>query len=164
MATFGEVVDEARQRARRLSELTPGAPGKPLVESLVLAIGRVGVALEQDPALRTRPELAALVDDLQSAVRRAAGYLASYPSDIVLDYARVWDGGELEQASWLRSALQFFVELIRGTAAEAELSDLPESLVDLDEHLRRWADREGGAPRAEPGVPRSHWWWSFPAA
>src|SRR5262245_9306114 len=116
MATFAELVDEARRRARRLAELAPGAPGKPLVESLVLAVGRVGVALEQEPALRSRAELAALVDDLQSAVRRGAGYLASYPSDIVLDYARVWDGGELEQASWLRSALQFFVELVRGTA------------------------------------------------
>lgn len=130
----------------------------------MLAIGRLGAAIEQDPTLCNRPEVAALVDELQPAVRHASVYLASYPSDIVLDYARVWEGGELEQASWLRSALQFFVELIHGTPAADELLDLQESLDDLDEHLRRWDDREGGAPPAEPGIPRSHWWWSFPDA
>ena len=162
MATFREFVDEARRRARRLAEAAPGESVKPLIEAVILAIGRIGVAIEQESSLRGQPEVAALVDDLQPAVRHASVYLASYPSDIVLDYAGVWEGGEREQASWLRSALQFFVELIRGTPAAGELEDLQESLDDLDEHLRRWDSREGGAPLAEPGIPRSHWWWRFP--
>jgi hypothetical protein len=162
MATFRELVDEARRRVRQLAEVVPGEPVKPLIEAVMLAIGRIGVAIEQEPSLRGRPEVAALVDDLQPAVRNACVYLASYPSDIVLDYARVWEGGELEQASWLRSALQFFVELIRGTPAVDQLEGFQESLDDLDEHLRRWDDREGGAPLAEPGIPRSHGWWRYP--
>jgi hypothetical protein len=162
MATFRELVDEAHRRVRQLAEAVPGEPVKPLIEAVILAIGRIGVAIEQEPSPRGQPEVAALVDDLQPAVRHACVYLASYPSDIVLDYARVWEGGELEQASWLRSALQFFVELIRGTPAADELEGLQESLDDLDEHLRRWDNREGGAPLAEPGIPRSHWWWRFP--
>jgi hypothetical protein len=164
MATFSELIEEARRRVRRLGARKTGDSAKPLIEDVMLAIGRLGVAIEQDPALRDRPEFTTLVDELQPAVRNASVYLSSYPSDIVLDYARVWEGGELEQASWLRSALQFFVELIRGTPAEDELPDLKESLDDLDEHLRRWDEREGGAPPAEPGIPRSHWWWSFPEA
>ncbi len=162
MVAFRDSVDEARRRVHRLAEAVPGEPVKPLIEAVILAIGRIGVAIEQEPALRGEPEVAALVDELQAAVRRACVYLASYPSDIVLDYARVWEGGELAQASWLRSALQFFVELIHGTPAADELEGLQESLDDLDDHLRRWADREGGAPLAEPGIPRSHGWWQFP--
>src|ERR1041385_7008246 len=107
MAAFREFVDEARRRVRRLAEAVPGEPVKPLIEAVILAIGRIGVAIEQEPSLRGQPEVAALVDDLQPAVRHACVYLASYPSDIVLDYAGVWEGGEREQASWLRSALQF---------------------------------------------------------
>jgi len=100
MATFREIVDEARRRVRRLAESGPGEPVKPLIDAVILAIGRIGVAIEQDPALRGQTELAALVDDLQPAVHHTCVYLAAYPSDIVLDYARVWDGGELAQASW----------------------------------------------------------------
>jgi hypothetical protein len=64
----------------------------------------------------------------------------------------------------LRSALQFFVELIHGTPAADELESLQESLDDLDDHLHRWADREGGAALAGPGILRSHGWWRFAGA
>lgn len=163
VARFEDIVDELRGDLRRLSMRSPEDRVLRLVENLLIAIYHLGTALEQDPALRGRPELAAIIEELQPVVRRNCVFLDSYPSDLVLDLTCVWDGGELERASRMRSAVQFFIELIRGTPAADDLTGLPESLDELDEHLRRWDDREGGAPPAEPGIPRSHWWWSFPA-
>ena len=164
MTDFTALVQGARRSVRRLAERKPGDAVKPLVEHVVLAIARLGVAIELDPALRGRADVAPLVDELQTAVRLTSVHLGSYPLDVVADYARVWQGGELQQASWLRSGLQFFTALIAGTPAADALPDLPQALDDLDDHLRRWAQREGGAPLAEPGIPRSHWWWHFPEA
>jgi hypothetical protein len=82
---------------------------------------------------------------------------------VITPFQRVWEGGERAQVSRLRSALAFFVHRIHATPIAAELPGLAAEIDDLDDHIRRWADREGGPDVTDPGVPRSHTWWRYPA-
>jgi hypothetical protein len=71
-------------------------------------------------------------------------------------YAALWLGALLATSGTVRDP---FPPEIEGTRAPL-LRGVPAGRQD--EHLRRWDNREGGAPLAEAGIPRSHWWWQFP--
>lgn len=156
------IFEEVRQDLRLLNARSAEHRVRVLVENFMLAIYHLGTAIEQDPSLRDTPELAAFVQELQPALRRSIVDLVSYPQAVISQFQRVWEGGEWEQLSRLRSAIQFFVELMRDTPISEELSELDTELDDLDEHVRKWGKREGGLDTTDPGIPRSHWWWRYP--
>jgi hypothetical protein len=152
-----------RRGVRQLVDRARGEPTRPLVEEIMLAFGRLGVAIAHQPALREAPEVRALIDELQPVLHDQSIVFDAYPGDVLLHFTGTWDGGELAQLGWLRSCMQFFADLIGGTPGAGELTSWQESIDDLDDHLRQWAEREGGFAAAELGVPRSHWWWRFAA-
>jgi hypothetical protein len=163
MATLAQVLEDVRQALHGLDTRPPDTPVSPLVESFLLSVYRLGLALELDPALRDPDALATLVRDLEPGLRRNLVFLESYPQDVIAQFQRVWEGGERAQVSRLRSALAFFEDLIHGAPIAAALPGLAGELEDLDAHIRRWGDREGGLEVTDPGVPRSHTWWRYPA-
>lgn len=163
MSTLAQILDDVRRQLHALDARPPDARVSPLVESFLLAVYRLGTALELDPVLRDPDAIAALVRDLEPGLRRNLVFIESYPQDVIAHFQGVWEGGERAQVSRLRSALAFFVDLIHGAPIAAELSGLASELDDLDDHIRRWGDREGGLEVTDPGVPRAHSWWRYPA-
>lgn len=163
MATLARILDDVRLELHKLDARPEAARVSPLVENLLLAVYRLGTALEQDAAMRDPDALAVLVRELEPTIRRNLVFVESYPQDVVAQFQRVWEGGERAQVSRLRSALAFFVDLIHGTPIEGELTGLGAEIDDLDEHIRGWGQREGGLDVTDPGVPHAHWWWRYPA-
>ena|SRR5260221_1467286 len=94
MATFSEILDQIRMDLRKLTERQTGALARPLIQNFMLTIYRLGTAIEQDPALRNRPELAALFQELEPGIRDNRVFLVSYPQEVVGQYQTTWDGGE----------------------------------------------------------------------
>lgn len=162
MATLARILDDVRLELHQLDARPETARVSPLVENLLHSVYRLGTALEQDAALRDPDALAALVRELQPTIGRNLVFVESYPQDVIVQFERVWEGGERAQVSRLRSALAFFVDLIHGTPIEAELAGLGAEIEDLDDHIRRWGEREGGLDVTDPGIPHSHWWWRYP--
>jgi hypothetical protein len=165
MAGLAVILDEVRADLRALSEHSPPeARLRPLIENFFLAIYHLGTALEQDPALREQANLPAFFQELEPGLRDNMVFLESYPQDVIAKYQTTWEGGEWEQLCRLRSAIQFLVDLTHGTPIADEISAIHVEIEDLDDHLRRWGDKEGGlnADAVDPGIPASHWWWRYP--
>jgi hypothetical protein len=136
----------------------------PMVENFMLAIYHLGTALEQDPALRDHAEIAVFFHEIEPGIRDNVMLPESYPQNVIAQYQTTWEGGEWEQLCRLRSAIQFLVDLTRGTPITDVPSRIHVEIEDVDDHLRRWGEREGGlhADAADPGIPASHWWWRYP--
>jgi hypothetical protein len=151
-------------------------------------LGRARKALDQaltvpEPALRTKwmvefmievaaigravTRAGAMPDSVRAFLADTADHLASPRSPLWKWYMearrglppRHDDDDEYRNALEDRTALQFLIDLYRGTAAEATLAEVETD--GFDDAIREGARyfSAGGLPDA---TPPHHWWWSEP--
>ncbi|MBX3212760.1 MAG: hypothetical protein KF850_12050 [Labilithrix sp.] len=155
------LLDEVEEAAAELARDPRPAEGQDAARRLLRAVYEVGLAAGTAPT-------AAGAEALEDAVRRTAPLLSrgcpALAYAVVLLESRFYGSWEWDwrRAAEARSALQFLLDLYRGTELEAGYEAL--GTGELDAQMRFRGERDGHlSPASIPeGIPTSHWWWWAP--
>lgn len=158
---FASLLDEVEAAAAELARDPRPAEGQDAARRLLRALYLVGLAAGTDPA-------PAATEALRNALHRTAPLLSrgipALAYAVVLLENRFYGSWEWDwrRASEARSALQFLLDLYRGTELESAYEALETG--ELDEQMRFRGERDGHlSPASIPdGIPSSHWWWWAP--
>jgi hypothetical protein len=158
MSDLDATLDRARKAIDQALTVTePDLRTRWMIE-LMIEVAAIGRAVTR---------AGATPDSVRAFVADTADQLASPRSPLWKWYAearrglppRQDDDDEYRSALEDRSALQFLLDLYRGSAAEATLSEVETD--GFDEAIREGARyfSAGGLPEA---TPPHHWWWTDP--
>lgn len=160
-----ELLDNARADldALLVDTTLPSAMG-PTTRAFVARVGSLGLRLQREPALRTRPEVTRFLQETGAHLYRAMGHLERHAYEMKDWYCGEWAYDEWGRAVHERSAIEYLLELYGDSPSGVALPMLDEKMAEIDDLLQQKVDFGVYVPfdRVRPGTPASHWWWWYP--
>jgi hypothetical protein len=117
-------------------------------------IGDIGCILVLHPELASN--VRAFVERTAPLVLKRAGLSFWVYRAYAAGESRSSDTEEYTRALWMRSQLEFFRELYRGTVAQGTVDEIETD--ELDRNLKEWG-KEMHLVEIPEGIPPSHTWW-----
>ena len=158
----GTANDQMAETVRKLEAVQAGGePREALFNEAMTSL--VGLHVRLADAAEPRPGDSSLRDyriQVGELLAQLSGDVYNFVEVTLFD-AEAADEGDLYDLLVRRSAIQSLMDDFTRTPAEGLVDR--DTVAEIDEHLRALATREGRIPTeyVPPGLPPSHWWWTY---